>query len=278
MVPLNRDAVIPVLRAECATLAGVLRRAPALDPAVPGLQWTVGQVAMHLFSVYGVFAAALRGEDVSSLFTAIGVHDTLPEQVAATNADVVGRFAFASPIEAAEQIADAGDALLTVIGEADLTRTYAAPWYGPHVTRTGETLVSLIGSETLMHGRDICKGLGVPCKPNRRLAALITPTMMSQMLPLVVDRQAAAGLRAVFEVRLRGAGAFAMSFADGAATAGEPGAFGRADCVLSLTPWAALLTGFGRAPVSRAIVTGRAFAYGRRPWLAATYPKLFLKP
>ncbi len=278
MRPLDRDAVLPELRTEIARLAGVLAAAPSLDRPVPGLAWTVGQVAMHLFSVYGVFAAALRGEDVSTLFAEFGAHDTLPRQVEATNASVVSRYAFGSAAEAAEQLTLAGQALVSAIAAADLEQTFSAPWYGPTASHAGATLTALIGSETLVHGGDVQRGLGLAYRPNRRLAALITPTVMMRMLPLVVDRAAAAGVHAVFDVRLRGAGRFAIAVAGGDVRAGTPGGFGRPDCVLALTPVAALMIAFNRAPVGRMIATGRALAFGRRPWLALTFPRLFLNP
>ncbi|MBV1856290.1 maleylpyruvate isomerase N-terminal domain-containing protein [Catellatospora tritici] len=278
MTPLDRDSVVLELRGQFAGLADVICAGRSLERPVPGLAWTVGQVAMHLFTVYGVFAAALRDEDVSSLFTEIGVHDTLPQQVAATNANVVSQYAFASATEAAEQLTLAGEALLSAISAADLDRSVPAPWYGPSVMHAGATLAALIGSETLVHSGDIHRGLGVAYRPNRRLAALITPTVMMRMLPLVVDQKAAATIYAVYDVRLRGAGRFTMAFADGDVRVGEPGQFGRSDCALSLTPVAALMIAFGRAPVWRMIATGQALSYGRRPWLALRFPRLFLRP
>lgn len=278
MALLDRDALVFELQRDTARIAGALAAAPSLDRPAPGLAWTVGQVAMHLFSVYGVFAAALRGEDVSTLFTEIGVHDTLPQQIAATNASVVSRYAFDSPGEAAEQLTEAAEVLLSAIRAADLDRSFPAPWYGPSAIHAGGTLAALTGSETLVHGGDICRGLRITYQPNRRLAAVITPTVMTRMLPLMVNQPAAAGVQAVFDVRLRGAGRFAMALSGGTAQAGEPGEFGRADCVLSLTPMAALMACFDRVPLGRMIATGRAFSYGRRPWLGLAFPRLFLKP
>ncbi|GHJ43133.1 hypothetical protein Cs7R123_04750 [Catellatospora sp. TT07R-123] len=278
MMPLDRDAVVLELRGQVAGLADVIRGGRSLERPVPGLDWTVGQVAMHLFTVYGVFAAALRDEDVSSLFTEIGVHDTLPRQVAATNANVVSRYAFASAAEAAEQLALAGEALLSAVSATDLDRPVPAPWYGPSFVLAGSTLAALIGSETLVHSGDIHRGLGLAYRPNRRLAALVTPTVMTRMLPSVLDREAAADTCAVYDVRLRGAGRFAMAFAGGDVRVGEPGQFGRSDCALSLAPVAALMIAFGRVPVWRMIATGQALSYGRRPWLALRFPRLFLRP
>jgi hypothetical protein len=37
-----------------------------------------------------------------------------------------------------------------------------------------------------------------------------------------------------------------------------------------------LLIGYGRLPVWRGIATGKALAFGRRPWLGPRFPTLFL--
>jgi hypothetical protein len=64
---------------------------------------------------------------------------------------------------------------------------------------------------------------------------------------------------------------------DGVATSGPAGS-GPVDCVLSITPVAALLTGFGRQPVWRAVLAGESFAHGRKPWLGPRFPRVFRLP
>jgi hypothetical protein len=103
---------------------------------------------------------------------------------------------------------------------------------------------------------------------------------MSAMLPLLFDAGRAKGFQADYEVRLRGGARFLMRIADGKAESfelGEPGER-KVDCVLSLDPRAALLIGFGRSSLARAILNGDAFAGGRRPWLGPRFVTLFASP
>jgi hypothetical protein len=68
-----------------------------------------------------------------------------------------------------------------------------------------------------------------------------------------------------------------VAIEDGVATAARAGS-GPVDCVLSITPVAALLTGFGRQPVWRAVMAGECFAYGRKAWLGPRFPTFFRHP
>jgi uncharacterized protein (TIGR03083 family) len=268
-------AVVPTQRTEIDRVAQILRSA-GLDAPVPGLQWTVGDVAAHLFSVYGVFARAIQGEDVSSLFAAVGEHDTLPGQVAAVNAQAVSLIRFDSPEQAAEQLALAGDEVLKALAEADFSHVIATPWYGPTVTRSIAILAALVGSETLVHGLDIARGARHSHRIDAKAAALITPTIMTEMMPLVVDQSRTERVSLTYEVRLRGADRFRMTISGGTAVVASGD--GPADCVLSLTPAAALLLGFGRMPLWQAVATGQVFAFGRRPWLGPRFPGMFRRP
>jgi hypothetical protein len=125
-------------------------------------------------------------------------------------------------------------------------------------------------------------------------AAVATPAVMSAMLPLLLVPERACGHRAVYEVRCRGGERFLMRVADGKAECFQaaeraerkvdcvitldPRAERKVDCVITLDPRAALLIGFGRSSLARAILRGGAFAGGRRPWLGLRFTGLFATP
>lgn len=282
-VHVDRDALAATLRAETGRLAAMLDAAPDLEAPVPGLDWRVHDVAAHLFTVYGVFGAAIAGVDTASLFADTPDRDTVPGRVAEVNRAAIAHISFDSPAHAATMLSEAAARLVTALeGVDDVDARRAAPWYGTDTTHRIATIASLAGTETLVHGRDIALALharrpGVRHAVTPASAALVTPVVMTEMLPYMVDIRAAAGVQVRYEVRLRGAASFAVRVAEGIATTG-PVVPGEADCVLSITPVAALLTGFGRLPVWRAIAAGQSIAYGRRPWLGPRFPRLFLRP
>src|ERR1043166_6229486 len=115
----TRDALTATLATETDRLVGLLAGASDLDVRVPGLDWTAAQVAAHLFTVYGVFAAALRGVDVSSLFTEIGPQPNPPAQVARVNADAIARIEFDSPAHAATELGAAATGLREAVAAVD---------------------------------------------------------------------------------------------------------------------------------------------------------------
>jgi hypothetical protein len=96
------------------------------------------------------------------------------------------------------------------------------------------------------------------------------------MLPRVLDERRASRFTGSFEVRVRGGQRFVLRIAGGRAQS-ELADNQRVDCVLSLSAYDALLMGYARVPAWRAIATGKAWAFGRRPWLGLQFDHLFIK-
>jgi hypothetical protein len=128
-----------------------------------------------------------------------------------------------------------------------------------------------------VHGYDLAGALRTRPWLDERSAAAAAPTVMSEMLPLLVDPVGARGFTGSFEVRVRRAPRFVLRLDAGRAWAGPVD--GRAvDCVLSLSGCDALLVGFRRRGVWRAMASGGALASGRRPWLGLRFHTLFELP
>lgn len=272
-------AVREAFAVESSRVAQRVRAADRLDTPVPGLAWTVGQLTAHLCTVYQSFAATMRGEfAATALDDVIAPGRTLPESVAAANAFAVSLIEYKGPAEAADALVAAAAELIEALGKKpDPLVSCPAPWYGSGRTRTVGTLASLAVSETLVHGYDLARAVRRRALPNVDAAALVAPTVMSEMLPLLLDAERADGFRASFEIRVRGGAAFVLHISDGQVrTAPVDGQ--EVDCVVSMNACSALMIGYARQSVGHAVLTGRTLAFGRKPWLGLQMRGLFLTP
>lgn len=273
----DRDALRAALEREGRHVAALLRDGAPMDAPVPGLAWNSGQLAAHLCLVCLAFTAALRGERLGLDFGPDRA--TLPETLAAANARALREVSFSTGAEAADGLTDGLAGLLTALDAGDdLHASCGTPWYGARMSFSAGTLMALAGSELLVHGRDLALALGKDTRPGaerRASAAAVAGVVMSGMLPHLLDPARAQGLDACFEVRIRGGQRFLLRVADGAARS-EAVDGAEADCVLSLAGYTALLVGFRRIPVWRAIATGQALSYGRRAWLGPRFSGYFL--
>ncbi|MCU7726939.1 maleylpyruvate isomerase N-terminal domain-containing protein [Actinoplanes sp. KI2] len=275
----DRDALRAALDRESRRLVERVRSSSHLGAPVPGLDWTASQLVAHLCVVYRAFALALRGEDLTEEIAAnLGSGETLPEVVASTNARAVTVVTFPGPGEAADALRECADEMLAALDSGpDLLAERPTPWYGTGMTRTVGTLAALTVSESVVHGYDLARALRTRPWLDERSAAAAAPTVMSAMLPLLVDPAGAHGFTGSFEVRIRQAAPFVLQVAEGQATA-EPADGREVDCVLSLSACGALLVGFRRRKLWQAIAAGGALATGRRPWLGLRFNTLFRLP
>ena len=263
--------------------AGLVRDGAPLDGPVPGLEWTKAQLVAHLWAICEAFATTLRGEDFAERFGAefigsYGSGPTFREAVAATNAKVVKYASFPTPVAAADALTSGAATLLAAFDtHHDLSTQRPAPWYGPEIALPVGNLLSLAVSEFLVHGYDLARAVGADLRPSAATAASATAAaaaVMSEMLPRILDEPGARGFTGSFEVRVRGGERFVLRIANGRAWS-EPAEGQDVDCVLSLSGYHALLMGYGRVPVWRVIASGKAWAFGRRPWLGLRFDHLF---
>ena len=278
----ERRAVAQAFAAESDRAAALVRGCRDLSAPVPGLSWDLGQLAAHLTAVYMVFGMTLRGgyqdSELESAVRAVDGELPLPATIAAANAYAVGLLRVDDPGVAADGLAEQAAALRAAIEAAeDLAEKVPTPWYGVGMTRTAGTIAALAVTESLVHGRDLAGAVGAGTGMSRSSAAAAAPTVLSAMLPLLLDARRARGVSASYELRLRGGKPFGLRVADGRAECFEVGAKD-VDCVITLDPCAALLIGFGRRSLARVTLTGGALAAGRKPWLGLRFPGLFGTP
>lgn len=139
---------------------------------------------------------------------------------------------------------------------------------GDHRVRADAALGILIG-EMAVRGRDIADALGAHWTIDPQIAPLVTRGRHQLIRPWL-DQQDTQGHTATYEVRLRHTGErFTYEFTDGSLEVGprEPR---RPDVYISVEPVAFVLALHGRLSPFGAMCSGRAFAWGPKPWLALT--------
>jgi SCP-2 sterol transfer family len=171
------------------------------------------------------------------------------------------------------------------IGTKALTSTSLAgdgdpvvPWHAG-IPIPVSALLGIIVGEALLHGSDVARAY----RRRWSMPADWAYTAFRGVLPfahLCLDPDRAEGVRARFDVRLRGEGAprAVLSIADGQLDV-QPFAPGtKADCHLSADPATLLLVLYGRTGPVVPALTGKVLAWGRKPWLGFTLPTLIRTP
>ncbi|MDF0374763.1 MULTISPECIES: maleylpyruvate isomerase family mycothiol-dependent enzyme [Streptomyces] len=259
------EGLADALRATAEEIAQLLRRAPDTGAAVPGLVWTVGELAAHLAQANELMADVAAGRPRRH-------GDGTPEGIAAANEQALDAFAERRADPLAAMIVTRTEAYLEAVASHPAEETLLTPM-GP-MNRV--VLGSYLLTHMLGHGFDLARALKRPHMVDRARARLTLPFLVEAM-PRVTDAAATAGLNARYAVRLWGGGRFGVTFTDGTATVGH--AFpDRPDCTISIEPVTFLLMALGRCSPAGAMARGRVLAWGRRPWLGPRFPEYFTAP
>jgi uncharacterized protein (TIGR03083 family) len=235
------------------------------ETPIPHLQWTVGDLALHLVQAVEIAGELQQGKP--------------------------------SPYTDMHRISEVNEELLSRDDERDIRRLL--PQFSREIRAmearfrempddarvpfhtgwsfTPPQAMAMISSELLMHGWDLAQVIredfDIPAEDARLILYTITPLMPRMVLPEGVE-----GFTATYEVRIRGGACFRLHFEDSVLHVShiEPG--GPADCRISAEPSAFLLTGYGRGSQLKAVLTGKMVAWGRKPWLAGRFASLVKSP
>ncbi|MFD9288931.1 maleylpyruvate isomerase family mycothiol-dependent enzyme [Streptomyces sp. NPDC060030] len=259
------EGLADALRATAEEIAELLRGAPDTRAPVPGLVWTVGEVAAHLAQAGELMAEVAAGRSRPH-------GDGTPQGIAAANEQALAVFGERAARPLAAMIVTQTEAYLDAVAEHPAQETLLTPM-GP-MNRV--VLGSYLLTHMLGHGYDLARALGRPHMVDRARVALTLPFMVEAM-PRVTDAAATAGLNARYAVRLWGGGRFGVTFTDGTATVGHEFP-DRPDCTISIEPVTFLLMALGRCSPAGAMARGRVLAWGRRPWLGPRFPEYFTAP
>ena len=251
-------------------VAGLIRSVP--DPGVPALgSWDAGQLAAHMTHVFELDRDLLDEvpsplADLAELahFTGARVGDE----------SVCDLAALATRVEAA--------AAAFLARAAGMDGSEPRMWLGGAKV-TSSTLACHIVSESMVHGLDLARAAGLRWSVEKSDALLafegfICPMYQALGRPeFAVDQRRAAGLRACYDVRVRGGSRIFLVFADGGLTI-EPPSRRRVDCHISIDPRALMLLSWHRAGLAGPILKGQVVPWGRKPWLAPRLPGLLQLP
>lgn len=237
------------------------------DPAapVPGLDWTVGEVAAHLVTALRGYREMLLGAYDVAAARAVAEPGALPGEVGRVlSAKFLADDTERDPFTLADDLVGAADRLLEATADADVQHWFPI-WTGYDMDLSAVTSAML--GELLVHGLDVARGLGRPW-PIAGDDARLVHAGVADLLPHYVDSAATKGVRVGIEVRIRGGPRYVVRIDDGSAhieaTPSRP-----VDCWISAEPVTFLLVNFGRIGRVRPMLTGKVIAGGRRPWLAA---------
>lgn len=249
--------------------------------------WTLAEAAMHLSQAW-VVVPGLANDDLSS---AHGLVRSLPTRdsgsfigdvwdLADVTAEGVRTDTERDPSQLADRIEErAAEYFRRSEGRsADEVR----PWLVEGVRAPLPVFTCHLLNEMVMHGRDIAlaDGRKWPVSPARAALVLdgfLVPVVRDLPPFAMVDQERAAGVRACYDIRVRGGGRHFFVFEDGTLSL-EPPSSRRVDCHLSVDPVAFLLVVWGRISQWKAIARGDLVAWGRRPWLGPRLRSLVRNP
>ncbi|MFE3634262.1 maleylpyruvate isomerase family mycothiol-dependent enzyme [Streptomyces sp. NPDC059168] len=255
------------IRGTAEEIATLVRSAGDTALAVPGSEWTVGEVAAHLAVANELMADLAAGRERP-------YGDGTPQSLAAANAESLAAFTERRAEPLATMITEQCERFLEAPpGSAADGRAPATP-LGP---MSPPVLASYLLTHMLGHGYDLARAMRRPHMVDRARVNLCMPFMLSVM-PRVADPEATAGLEARYRIRLRGGEAFCVTLAGGAVRVTPGPSSPGVDCTILLDPVAFLLIALGRVDPWRALARGRIIVWGRRPWLGPRFPTLFTAP
>jgi len=253
-----------------SSISRLIRSIP--DPASPALGvWDAGGLAAHITHVFEIDRDLLN--DVPSPLA------DLADLAELTQTRVRDEAASDPPALAARVEAAAGAFATAASG---LDGTEARMWVGG-VKVTASVLACHIVNECMVHGLDLSRAVGRRWPIRREDARLafegfICPMYRSLGRPAFAVNQArAGGVRALYDIRVRGGGRYFLVFADGGLTIEEP-TDRKVDCHLWADPRAIMLLAWHRTGLAGPVLNGQVFPWGRRPWLAFRLPGLFELP
>jgi uncharacterized protein (TIGR03083 family) len=259
--PLDLPATRAALEVVGRRLIGLLAAVP--DPQAPThrLAWTLGETSLHIAGGPARYADFAGGR-------------ARPEPAIDLSPVNLQRMA-ADPERAPSVLARrlAANTRRYLAETAELPATHPVPFFGGLTIELAAQSAILLG-EFVVHGLDVARSIGRPWPIEAAHARLIVAAVTA-VLPRYVDRAAAAGLTATYQVR--GGPSFQARFDRGTAMVG-PSQPGAADCRLTVDPVTFLLVAYWRRSQWPGILRGQLRAWGRRPWLGPRFQGLFVRP
>lgn len=242
--------------AATARVGELLRAVPSGDLPLARVEWTAAETGAHLVSLTRRYRSMVRRLR------------RLPGSLAEDNRRALAEVPERDPSALADLLTAEVDVLLDVLGPDGNRPT----WYFacPH---TSAGLGAIMLTELLVHGLDLAQAAGRPWPISREQAAACVHGLVPAVIQFA-DAPAARAAAGTYHLHVRGSHDWTIRI-DGDGAAVERGRPLRADLHFSVDPVAFLLTTFGHLGRTRAALTGRLVAWGRKPWLATRFAAAF---
>jgi hypothetical protein len=274
------------LRDEVRRVTTLLRSIRDPAPHAVG-HWNLGEVAMHLSQAW-IVVPGLARRDLSR------AHEVLPSLAGVAGDSLIrdmwdlGETTILgvksdperNPSVLADRIEARAQEYRNECVGADPTAP--RPWLVQGATVRQATLTYHLLNETVMHGGDIAHAAGRPWAIEPAHAAVvwgrfIVPVLQALDPRAMVNAERAAGLRATYDLQIRGGDRFHFVFNDGVLRIEDPSPH-QVDCHLSADPVAMLMVIWNRQSQWSAIAKGKLLAWGRKPWLGPRFRTLIRNP
>lgn len=261
------------LRDAAIRAVAMLQAVPDPGAPVPGLDWTITETAAHLVAEIEDYTDFVTGDLDAQIGLALSAPDSTPSQLsAASNRRQLEASAGLDLAELADRLVPAVEAF----GAAASRRSDDEPILTSNgLYTTVPAMTTALLGEVLVHGFDVARAAGLAWPIDHRDALQVLDGIMA-MVPDYVDRERAAGIHVIYELRFRKGPRYRLSIDDGTAEVSGPG--GKVDCWISADPVAFLLVGYGRIGQWGQILRGRMMAGGRNPWLGFKFGELLTGP
>ncbi|MGH2820715.1 MAG: DinB family protein [Actinomycetota bacterium] len=256
----DRPETLGALR-DCTTRFTALLRSVS-DPSRNAIgHWSIAETAAHTSHVYELFPELLRGGE-SPVRDHLSLSDAWEVKLAG------------DPVRDPAAIAERIETALAEFASEATEAQWAQPklWHGG-VKMPTYALAGILLGEAMLHGRDIATAEGKPWDIAAKHAVFLIDGLLPA-LPHYVKPEAAAGLKATYDLRVRGGPRLYLTIRDGILTIDEESP-GPIDCHISADPLAYVLVGYGRIGQIGPILIGKLVAWGKRPWLALRFARLF---
>jgi uncharacterized protein (TIGR03083 family) len=235
-------------------LARLVEEQDDLSMMIPGFDWTVREMAVHLAGGTRRYAALARGEyDLSALNLDKKFLDARSRSLNADNPET-------DPKKLAEQIREGCQHFLATI--ADLPADTPISYYKGLRANVAEIASVLVG-ESVIHGYDVGTAVGAPWRWDPDYSVLFLGAFQRFLYPAFFQSALAVGLEATYRVDITGAESISVRIADGTCEAFPTAA--PADCIISADPVTAHLVFTGRMSQWSAIALGSLAFGGERP-------------
>lgn len=259
----DRPTTLRAVRDCTSRFAALLRSAS--DPTRNACgHWSISEVAAHTSHVYSLFPELMRGGE-SFVKDHLGLGDAWEVRLAEDTMRDLPTIA--------ERIEGAVEEFCDVATDTEWEQPKL--WHGG-IKMPTYSLASFLIGESALHGRDVATAESRPWGIETSHATLVI-TGLLPALPHYVNPQAVEGLKATYDVRVRGGPRVYLMLRNGSLTIDQISP-GSVDCHISADPVAYVLVGYGRIGQLGPILTGKFVAWGRRPWLATRFGKLFYTP